>query len=218
MNNRFFLLLILLLPLCAACVRPLRELTSFRDPAYRDSIYRRVAVFAEEKDLQWRYDLESQLAEALRGRKVDARASHAILIPTRTWNDSDRTVILAGNGFDAYLHLAVNTVDTWESTIPGYSSTEVEKKTTNEGKGAQDEKTTSVYTETVKTEVKDSYTVKNTRLRYVIRLVDMAGGETAWMGLHSISEESRYELPRFCEEIAAQLLRDTMLLADSTLP
>lgn len=216
MSNRFFLPLILLLPLCAACVQPIRQLTSFRDPAYRDSTYRRIVVFAEDADLQWRYDLESQLAEVLRQWKVDAQASHAVLIPTRTWNDSNRAVLLAGNGFDAYLHLVVNTVDTWESTVPGRTSTEVQKKTTN--KGAQDDKATSVYTETVKTQTNDAYTIRNTRLRYVIRLVDMAAGDTVWMGLNSINGYSKSELPRFCEEITSQLLRDTVLLADSTLP
>jgi hypothetical protein len=188
------------------------SITSFKDPEFTGRTFRHLAVLADTSDLRWRHDLEAQMARSLRSRSLDAVESNIVIPPTRTWTEAQQRQALAGKGVDAYLRLVVDTVSIEENLVPVTTSTtttrELKKKPPMTG---YDSAQYEVVNETVTTKSDGGYTVRKVTVSYRIALVDVASGHTAWMALNGIAGDPAGRLTEFCEEIAAQLVRDAMV-------
>ncbi len=103
-----FVLVVVLLAGCASA-----QLTAFRDPAYANTEYDRVAVFALGMTLQSTVRVEQSLCEKLSAARCVAGTS--VLPPTRVYSTAEITTALAKAGADAVLlvSLASDNSQTW---------------------------------------------------------------------------------------------------------
>ena len=89
-----YVLVVVLLASCASA-----QLTAFRDPAYTNTEYDRVAVFALGMTLQSTVRVEQSLCEKL--SVVRCVAGTSVLPPTRVYSPAEITSALARAGADA---------------------------------------------------------------------------------------------------------------------
>jgi hypothetical protein len=187
-------------------------ITSFKDPEFTGRTFRHLAVLADTNDLGWRHALEAAMVRSLRSRSLSAVESHTVIPPTRSWTEGQQREALAGKGVDAYLRLVVDTISVVETEVPLTTSTttsrELKRKPPMTG---YDSAQYEVENETVTTKSEGGYTVRTVTMRYRIALVDVVSGRTAWMALDRIDGDAQRRLGSFCEEIAAQLVRDAMV-------
>ncbi len=186
-------------------------ITAFKDPEFNTAAYRRLAVLVDTADLEWRHRLETRMVEKMQARKIGSVESFRMLAPTRSWSEDQRRDTLAKNGVDAYLRLVVDGLEVDEQTRPVTTTTTVsrEKKPRPGRKDSLDE-------ETVITSSTGGDVVRTVRARYRVQLVDVKSGHFAWIALSRIEGDPMARISSFCDEIAVQLLRDSLIALPGT--
>ncbi|MBS1910769.1 MAG: hypothetical protein JST22_02165 [Bacteroidetes bacterium] len=218
MIPRLILLALLFAPIMIGCgytqdvVRPPAPITSFKDPDFAGTAFRQVAVFVDTADLEWRHTLESQMVVAMRNRGMNAIESFRITPPTRSWTEADVRAALARNGVDAYLRFTVASLTVNQKVTPVTSTTTVthEKKERADRKDVKD----SVQQETTMTTMRQAGgdTVTTYHMGYRVTLVETAGSRVAWLATNSIDCDPADRVGSFCDEIAWQMSRDSLLV------
>jgi hypothetical protein len=189
------------------------SIASFKDPEFTGRAFKHLAVLADTGDLGWRHNLEGAMVRALRSRDLDAVESHTVIPPTRSWTEAQQRQALAGKGVDAYLRLVVDTLWIETREVPVTTSTTTTRELTRKPPmTGYDSAQYEVANEVVTTKSEGGYTVQTVRMRYRIQLVDVASGRNAWMALDRLDGDPSSRVAGFCEEIAAQLVRDAMVV------
>ena len=98
-------------------------LTSFKDPAYARTTFRRIAIVADVRDLELRHRFESAMAATFGRWGIAAVESYRIIPPTRSWSPQERRQAMASNGVDGYLVVALDTSDMPETFVPVSATT-----------------------------------------------------------------------------------------------
>ncbi len=94
--------------------------TSYRDPAFATSTFRKFAVMASGMQLGERGELEGRLAGALQQKRVAAAPLIELVPPTRQLTDEELGDALRGQGFDALL--VVQRVEAGARSEPSWST------------------------------------------------------------------------------------------------
>ena len=95
------------------------SLTSYRDPAFADTRFGKVAVLATGVQLDERIALENRMVGALRNKRVTAEAVMRLVPPTRSIGDDDLSAALLADGYDAIL--TVQRVEAGSKIEPSWS-------------------------------------------------------------------------------------------------
>jgi hypothetical protein len=209
MNTRSATLLLLSLILAGCSYRDYGRvpvITSFKDPAYAKATFKRIAIVADVRDLEWRRRLESQMVTTFGDWGISAVESYTIIPPTRVWSTQERGQAFASNGVDGYLSLGLDTTDMPERVVPLRSTTTTTRVKPPHEKGAGERET-----ERSVTELRGGYSVRETTTRYMISLNDRRQGATAWIALNDMGGDRLARLVPFCEEVAVQLTRDGLV-------
>jgi hypothetical protein len=90
---------------CALAGCASTSLTSFRDPAFADARFGKVAVLASGVQLDDRIALENRMVGALRNKRIAAEAVIRLFPPTRQISDEDLRTALLAEGYDAILYI-----------------------------------------------------------------------------------------------------------------
>jgi hypothetical protein len=187
-------------------------LTSFTDPAFKATVFRRIAVTADTSSLEWRLNLETRLAETLIEFGTRSVRGSTLFPPTRQWSDGARRAVLLADSVDAYLTLAITESGAQTKYIPAVTSTTVTQERKAKGKTSGSD--TSNYEElnvTTTTKQDGGYTESTPLTRYTIKLIDVATGQIAWLATNRIDGDPDSRLWSFCQEIVAQLQRDRLV-------
>ena len=81
------------------------SLTSYRDPAFADARFGKVAVLASGVQLDDRIALENRMVGALRNKRIAAEAVIRLFPPTRPMNDEELRAALLAEEYDAILYV-----------------------------------------------------------------------------------------------------------------
>jgi hypothetical protein len=81
------------------------SLTSYRDPAFADAQFGKVAVLASGVQLDDRIALENRMVGALRNKRIAAEAVIRLFPPTRPISDEELRSALLSEGYDAILYV-----------------------------------------------------------------------------------------------------------------
>jgi len=105
------------------------SLTSYRDTAFADARFGKVAVLATGVQLDDRIALENRMVGALRNKRVTAEAVMRLVPPTRAVSDDELGAALLADGYDAILTVqrveAGSKVEpSWSQMLGGSSSTD----------------------------------------------------------------------------------------------
>jgi hypothetical protein len=95
------------------------SLTSYRDPAFADARFGKLAVLATGVQLDERIALENRMVGALRNKRVTAEAVMRLVPPTRSMSDDDLSAALLADGYDAIL--TVQRVEAGSKIEPSWS-------------------------------------------------------------------------------------------------
>jgi hypothetical protein len=90
---------------CALAGCASTSLTSYRDPAFADARFGKVAVLASGVQLDDRIALENRMVGALRNKRIAAEAVIRLFPPTRQISDEDLRTALLAEGYDAILYI-----------------------------------------------------------------------------------------------------------------
>lgn len=184
----------LLLIVGSSCTRT--KMTAIKDPAARETPYRRLLVVAAFSDLESRDRVENRFVSQLARVGIDAVASLRVILPTRqypTHEDVRRAV--EPTGADGILLLRVTEVTTQAEGSIGFGYF------------------------TPSSWIVGTYTIERSRMRSEVRLLDTQTGTTAWMGTARTESNKRSTVESLIISLAgatAEQLRDANLLVPMT--
>jgi hypothetical protein len=146
------------------------KVTSVRDPEAA-AAYDNILIFAPLRDLDLRSRLENAFVSRLRDCGVRALPAVSVLPPTREYNGAEVGEILRKEGVDAVLLVRLLGASTEQTYIPPVWITSG-SASVNSGLATFSSQTYQV----------GGFSLPSPRLRYELRLVDVATGKTAWLG------------------------------------
>jgi hypothetical protein len=203
MNPRILTLPLALIAV-AGCAPPPSQVTSFVDPAYARTTFRRIAIAADVGNLATMRELESAMAASLAEEGTSAIARFELLSPTREWSRARMLAAFDSVGADAYMMITVDTSQIVEHHEPSTSTTTTTRTTPKKG---EDE-----TTETTVTEHKDGYSYRSviTRFRMTLRPIRSEG--IAWLAVAELASDTPARVKDYCEDIVAKLQSDRLVV------
>lgn len=207
MNSiKYFLSLVFFLILfgCAST-----RMTSFKDPDYQNTEFKRILVVANTNDLEDRQKLESKMVEAFSEVGVYALESYKLFPPTRELTDEEKVDLLLKNDIDAFISISVGESGVSEVYVPQTSSTTKTKGEVNVyGNTARyKEKSTTTY--------QGGYTLNKPWAEFETKLYDVSNGQMAWIA-SSFTGGNAYAnrntvINSYCGKTVDQLLEDKLI-------
>ena len=181
------------------------EMTSFVDPAYRNTTFQKLLIVARTNNLTQRLWLESHLAQAFTIQKVDAKESVLLLPPTRKFSEEQRRDTMVKYGYDAYLVVDVGETGVESIYIP---PTQAVTKTSH---NAAADRWTSVTT------LLGGGTIEKPWAQVRTTLCDASTNEVAWIA-DSYTGGSGYSsfntvINSYCREVFDRLLTANLVFS-----
>ncbi len=168
MHKRNAILLAITLGLLASCAST--HITAFKDPDFVGKSFHRILVIAPFSDLEYRDTAEKAFIFWFSEFSVDAISSIRIMPPTRDYSNEEFNNVLSKNKIEAVLVITLTDAFTSEAYVPGSSRTDA--KATLMGNYIQ-------YSS--QTRQSPGYFISKPRVKFELRLFDVASGKTAWI-------------------------------------
>lgn len=165
------------LVLLAGCA--ITSMTSVRDPAFQSRAFRRIVVVAPFTDLEKKANAENSFVAALQARGAQAMPAMTVLPPTRDYSNEDINAALQASGANGVLFVTLTDASVFSTYVPGSTTTTGTGYGTATSHGGT---TTGTVNWTATTRQNPGYYINKPRVRFEVRLVDVATGSTAWLG------------------------------------
>lgn len=185
------------------------RMTSFKDPDYQNTEFKRMLVVANTNDLEDRQKLEFKMVEAFSEAGVYALESYKLFPPTRELTDEEKVDLLLKNDIDAFISISVGESGVSEVYVPQTSSTTKTKGEVNVyGNTARyKEKSTTTY--------QGGYTLNKPWAEFETKLYDVSNGQMAWIA-SSFTSGNAYAnrntvINSYCGKTVDQLLEDRLI-------
>lgn len=202
------LLMLFFLVSCAST-----RMTSFKDPDYQNTKFKRILIVANTSDLEERQELESKMVEAFTEDGVFALESYKLFPPTRELTDKEKVELLLKNNIDAFISISVGENGVSEVYIPQTSSTTKTEGDVNVyGNTARyNEKSTTMY--------QGGYKVNKPWAEFQTELYDVSNGRMVWIA-SSFTGGNAYAnkntvINSYCEETVNELLQDKLIIKNA---
>jgi len=185
------------------------RMTSFKDPDYQKTEFKRILVVANTSDLEDRQKLESKMVEEFSDIGVFALESYRLFPPTRDLSDEEKVELLLKNNIDAFISISVGESGVSEVYVPQTSSTTKTKGnvTVYGNRATYKEKSTTTY--------QGGYTLKKPWAEFETQLYDVSNGQMAWIAT-SFTGGNAYAnrntvINSYCGKTVEQLLEDNLI-------
>lgn len=185
------------------------RMTSFKDPDYQNTEFKRILVVANTNDLEDRQKLEFKMVEAFSEAGVYALESYKLFPPTRELTDEEKVDLLLKNDIDAFISISVGESGVSEVYVPQTSSTTKTKGEVNVyGNTARyKEKSTTTY--------QGGYTLNKPWAEFETKLYDVSNGQMAWIA-SSFTGGNAYAnrntvINSYCGKTVDQLIEDRLI-------
>ncbi len=208
MNSiKYFLIFVLIIFLlgCAST-----SMTSFKDPDYQNTEFKRILVVANTNDLEDRQKLESKMVEAFSEIGVYALESYKLFPPTRELTNEEKVDLLLKNNIDSFISISVGESGVSNVYIPQTSST-----TKTEG-DVNVYGNTARYKEKSTTTYQGGYTVYKPWAEFETKFYDVSNGRMAWIA-SSYTGGNAYAnrntvINSYCGKTVDKLLEDKLII------
>ena len=199
-----YLLMAFIIVSCAST-----KMTSFKDPDYQNTKFKRILIVANTNDLQDRQKLESKMVEAFKENGVFALESYKLFPPTRELTDEEKVDLLLKNNIDAFISISVGESGVNEVYVPQTSTT-----TKTEG-DVNVYGNTARYKEKSTTTHQGGYTLNKPWAKFETKLYDVSNGKMAWIA-SSFTGGNAYAnrntvINSYCGKTVDQLLEDSLI-------
>lgn len=208
MNSIKYLLILILIIFIVGCAST--KMTSFKDPDYQNTEFKRILVVANTNDLEDRQKLESKMVEDFSEVGVYALESYKLFPPTRELTDEEKVDLLLKNNIDSFISISVGESGVSDVYIPQTSST-----TKTEG-NVNVYGNTARYKEKSTTTYQGGYTVHKPWAQFETKLYDVSNGHMAWIAT-SFTRGNAYAnrntvINSYCGKTVDQLLDDKLIM------
>ncbi|MBN3033199.1 MAG: hypothetical protein JW873_03810 [Candidatus Saganbacteria bacterium] len=165
--NRLFILFFALFLICGCADT---NVTSFRDPDFKDTVYKKLLIVVPFSDLDLKKTAEESLQKAFQAKEIEVLIGFQTIPPTRDFSYEELSKILKTNGIDGVLILAVS--DYWkdQAYVPETSTSRGSAYII--GNSIQYNSTTNKS---------GGYYISKPRIKFECRLFDVKTGKVAWM-------------------------------------
>jgi hypothetical protein len=182
------------------------SMTSFTDPAYRGTTFKRVLVVANVSDLEWRQKIETRIVQEFRSEGIYAMEGINLFPPTRAFTDSQKVELLVQNNIDSYIVIGVGESGIQQVYIPQTgSSTKTEGRVDVYGN-------TATYEEKSTTRTYGGYNVSKPWAHFDAKLYDVSRGDIAWVASATTGGNAYANfntvVNSFCGKTVEQLIKD----------
>lgn len=186
------------------------RMTSFKDPDYQNTEFKRILVVANTNDLEDRQKLESKMVESFSEVGVYALESYKLFPPTRELTNEEKVDLLLKNNIDSFISISVGESGVSDVYIPQTSST-----TKTEG-NVNVYGNTARYKEKSTTTYQGGYTVHKPWAQFETKLYDVSNGRMAWIA-SSFTGGNAYAnrntvINSYCGKTVDQLLDDSLII------
>lgn len=189
------------------------RMTSFKDPDYQVTRFKRILVVANTSDLERRLYFESKMVDVLLDAGVFALEGYRLFPPTRDLSPEQKVALLVRDSIDSYLAISVGESGIEQVYIPPTGST-----TTTKG-------TASIvgdrlnYEQKSKTTIEGGYTFSKPWAEFTVELVDVTYGRRAWIasaftGGNAFANFNTV-INSFCNETLERLAQDRLVETES---
>jgi hypothetical protein len=151
------------------------KITSFKDPDYQNTNFKRILIVANTNDIENRQLLETKMVESFSKEGIFALESYKLFPPTREFTGDEKVSLMLKNNIDAYISISVGESGVSQVYIPQTSSTTKTEGNVNVyGNSANyKQKSTTTYDE--------GYTVEKPWAKITTNLYDVSNGKMAWI-------------------------------------
>jgi hypothetical protein len=165
--NRLFILFFALFLICGCADT---NVTSFRDPDFKDTVYKKLLIVVPFSDLDLKKTAEESLKNAFQAKGIEVLIGIQTIPPTRDISYEELSKILNINVVDGVLVLAVS--DYWkdQAYVPETSTSRGSAYII--GNSIQYNSTTNKS---------GGYYISKARIKFECRLFDVKTGKVAWM-------------------------------------
>ncbi|MHB8578974.1 MAG: hypothetical protein ACYDA4_03825 [Ignavibacteriaceae bacterium] len=185
------------------------KITSFKDPDYQNSNFKRILIVANTNDLENRKLLETTMVELFRKEGIFALESYKLFPPTREFTSEEKVSLMLNNKIDAYISISVGESGVSEVYIPQTSTTTNTEGNVNVygNEANYRQKSTTTY--------EGGYTVKKPWAKITTNLYDVSNGQKAWIA-NSFTGGNAYANKKtivnsYCKKIIGKLLEDGLI-------
>jgi len=202
---RTFVAIAFLSALLAGCAST--RMTSFKDPDFYVTSYRRFMVVVDHPNLQTKIDLEQLLAESFLDEGVPATEHYKIFPPTREFTPEQEMEILKERGIDGIVVVVPGNAGYTSTYVPPTVSVTTKTEKTSSGEKTRTNVSTS-----------GGYDIQKPWAEASAKVYDVASGRCAWMSSAFTSGNGFASMnvvnSSFADELVDQLL-DQRLVAPS---
>ncbi|MFN0157684.1 MAG: hypothetical protein ACKVRP_06375 [Bacteroidota bacterium] len=207
MKQMITILSLLSTTFCGGCAST--RMTSFTDPDYRQTTFKRILVLANTSDLERRLHFESTMVEVLLDAGVVAIEGFKLFPPTRNLTPERKVELLIQDSIDSYLSISVGESGMEQVYIPPTGST-----TTTKGKASVTGNKLE-YRGKSTTTIEGGYNFSKPWAAFDVELVDVSTGNTAWVasaftGGNAFANFSTV-INSFCDQTIDQLANDKLI-------
>lgn len=164
MKKLFITFLSLLFVSCATT-----KISSFKNPDIDFSDYKKLLVYGNSRDIDFRKTIEADLVAAFSEQSIIAVSSIELISPVKEYTDEEIKKIITDNNIDGYLSVAVVTASEESAYVPQTSYTNYRSQYVN------GQLVSVPYTSTY-----GGYSVSYPKASFEIILTDIKTGQTAF--------------------------------------
>ena len=178
------------------------QITSYVDPDYRDSSFKKILVTANTDKLDFRLKIENTISNNLTENGTVSVASYVLFPPTRTFTDSVKSAVMSANKFDACLIVTLG-----EKGVENFQNPIIASTTNGTIAPNGTVNTTTTY-------LGGEFTSKP-YAEFDLKLFDVKTGKMAWIA-NSITGGNAYAdfetvYNSFCKNVVMKLSADKMI-------
>lgn len=126
--KKFFIFIFSLL-LFVSCATT--DISSFKNPEINFAEYKKILVFGNSRDIDFRKTLENDLVLAFAEKQINAVSSIELISPVKEYSSEELKQIFTNNKIDGYLSVAVVTVSEESIYVPQTTSTQYRSQYVN---------------------------------------------------------------------------------------
>ncbi len=202
MKKLFLLLTSLLFISCATT-----DISSFKNPDIDFSSYKKILVFGNSRDIDFRKTIEADLVTAFNEQSIIAISSIELISPVKEYTDEDIKKILFDNNIDGYLSVAVVTASEESAYIPQTSYTNYQTQYIN------GQLVSVPYTSTY-----GGYSVSYPKASFEIILTDIKTGQIAFKATANSEGDEFSDMKTISRSLAKKIVEEYLTLSEKKEP
>lgn len=173
------------------------NISSFRNPDVDFSNYKKIAVYGNSRDIDFRKTLENDLVNSFNSKNIDAVSIITVLSPVKEYTNEEISRIMNENEIDALLSVEVISVSEETAYVPQTTTTTYQSQYV----GGQ-------YVSVPHTTTSGGYSISRPRARFEIILTDIQSDETAFKATANSAGDEFSDMKTISKSLSEKIVEE----------